>query len=154
MSELFKIILTSSLTVIGGIIVLVVGQIITKFFIEPIHEQAKAIGEIAYSLTMYSNVYGNPGILKREKMDEASTSLRKCAGQLLARTYALKPYWFWEKLGVVRKFDAVELASKRLIGLSNFLYDPQGDIKAMNDWETEIKTVLRIGKKHMEKVNG
>ncbi|MFN5818523.1 MAG: hypothetical protein ACK47D_21155, partial [Pseudanabaena sp.] len=71
-----------------------------------------------------------------------------------ARTYALKPYWFWEKLGVVRKFDAVELASKRLIGLSNFLYDPQGDIKAMNDWETEIKTVLRIGKKHMEKVNG
>ncbi|MFN6188908.1 MAG: hypothetical protein ACK460_22975, partial [Microcystis sp.] len=71
MSELFKIILTSSLTVIGGIIVLVVGQIITKFFIEPIHEQAKAIGEIAYSLTMYSNVYGNPGILKREKMDEA-----------------------------------------------------------------------------------
>jgi hypothetical protein len=152
MSEIFKIILTSSLTVIGGIIVLVIGQIITKFFIEPIHEQAKVIGEIAYLLTMYSNVYGNPGILKPEKMDEASTSLRRCAGQLLARTYALKPYWFWEKLGVVPKIEAVELVSKRLIGLSNFLYNPQGDVKVINDWETEIKRVLRIGKNYMEKV--
>jgi hypothetical protein len=103
---------------------------------------------------MYSNVSGNPGILKREKMDEASTALRKCAAQLLARTYALKPYWFWEKLRVVPTFDAVELASKRLIGLSNFLYDPEGDIRAVNNWETEIKTALRMGRKHMEKVNG
>jgi hypothetical protein len=147
MSEIFKIILTSSLTVIGGIIVFVVGQIITKCIIEPIHEQAKIIGEIAYSLTMYSNVYSNPGILKNEKKDEASTFLRKCAGQLLARTYSLKLYWLWEKLRIVPRFNSVNLASEKLIGLSNFIYSSEGDIKTVISWEMEIKKLLCIGRK-------
>lgn len=33
MSELFKIVLTSCFTILGGIIVLVIGQIITKFLL-------------------------------------------------------------------------------------------------------------------------
>lgn len=154
MSELFKIILTSSFTLISGVVVLVVGQIITKFFIEPIHEQGKIIGEIAYSLTMYSNVYSNPGIVKREKMDEASTVLRKCASQLLAVTYSLKLYWLWEKLKIVPQCDAIELASMKLIGLSNFLYDPEVNAKVSNDWGIEIKKALSINTKDLVKMNG
>ncbi|MCJ7635467.1 hypothetical protein MUP77_24145, partial [Candidatus Bathyarchaeota archaeon] len=61
MSELFKIVLTSSLTIFGGIVVLTMGQIITKFFIEPIHEQFRLIGEINDSLIYYANVYCNAG---------------------------------------------------------------------------------------------
>ena len=41
MSELFKIVLTSSITVLSGILVFVGGQLIAKFFIEPIHEQRR-----------------------------------------------------------------------------------------------------------------
>jgi hypothetical protein len=56
MSELFKIILTSSLTIFGGILVFVIGQVVVKFIIEPLHEQAKLIGEIANSLIFFANV--------------------------------------------------------------------------------------------------
>lgn len=150
MSEPLKIILTSSLTVIGGIIVFVSGQIITKFLIEPIYAQANAIGEIAYSLTMYSNIYGNAGVVKQEKMYEASESLRKCASQLLAKTYSLKLYWLWENLCVVPKFSAIDLASKRLIGLSNSLFNPEADTMIMDEWEREIKQLLGIYKKENE----
>src|SRR5688572_8306196 len=55
MSEELKIILTSSLTILGGIIVFVAGQVVTKFIIEPLYEQSKLIGEIANSLTYYAN---------------------------------------------------------------------------------------------------
>ncbi len=53
--------LTASITILGGFIVFVLGQIVVKFFIEPIHEQSKTIGEIAYSLIFYANLYSNPG---------------------------------------------------------------------------------------------
>ena len=53
MSETLKIVLTSSRTILGGIVVFVVGQVITKFVIEPMHERSKLIGEIANSLIYY-----------------------------------------------------------------------------------------------------
>jgi hypothetical protein len=56
MSELFKIVVTSSLTILSGILVFVIGQVIVKFIIEPLHEQAKLIGEIANSLIFFRPV--------------------------------------------------------------------------------------------------
>lgn len=44
MDDLTKILLTSSLTVLGGVLVFVTGQLIVKFLIEPIHELKKIIG--------------------------------------------------------------------------------------------------------------
>ncbi len=60
MSETLKIILTSSLTIFGGVIVLVIGQFVSKFVIDSMYEQSKLIGEIANSLIYYANV--DPGI--------------------------------------------------------------------------------------------
>ena len=57
--ELFKIFLTSGLTITGGVLIFVLGQMILKFVIEPIHEFNKLKGEIAYSLVFYANVYMN-----------------------------------------------------------------------------------------------
>jgi len=53
MSNIF---VTSGLTILGGIIIFVGGQILTKFIIEPFYEQSKLIGEIANSLIYYANV--------------------------------------------------------------------------------------------------
>src|SRR5688500_11232023 len=52
MSELLKI----ALTAVGGVTVFVIGQLVAKFLIEPIHEQKKLIGEIAGTIIFYSNV--------------------------------------------------------------------------------------------------
>lgn len=56
MSELYKIILTSSLTVLGGVITFVAGQIVIKFLIEPIHNYMQLVSEIADTLILYANV--------------------------------------------------------------------------------------------------
>jgi hypothetical protein len=60
MSEIYKIILTSSLTVFGGVLTFVAGQVVIKFLIEPIHNYMKLVSEIADTLILYANV--GPGL--------------------------------------------------------------------------------------------
>jgi hypothetical protein len=66
MSELDKILLTSGLTIAGGFLVYVFGQIATRFLIDPYHEYRKTVGEIADTLVYYANIYMNPGSGDRE----------------------------------------------------------------------------------------
>lgn len=126
MSELFKIVLTSSLTVFGGIVVFVAGQLIAKFFIEPIHEQRRLVGEIEYSLIFYANLYSNPGLGKPEEMDKASDMLRQQGSQLLARTRAITWYGVWQFFNIVPKHADVRDAAASLIGLSNSIHRDSG----------------------------
>lgn len=89
MSELFKIILTSSLTILGGILVFVIGQVVVKFILEPLHEQAKLIGEIANSLIFFANV--GPGLvslyLKRLQDISKQNDLDEPARKLFTEGY-------------------------------------------------------------------
>ena len=118
MSELHRIVLTSSLTVFAGITVFVVGQWVVKFVIEPLSEQAKITGEITYALIYYANIYMNPGS-EKELNKETSEALRRLASRLLASTHAVPCYRFLHFLRMVRKKSDVVRASRKLIGLSN-----------------------------------
>jgi len=122
MSDLYKIILTSGLTIFGGVFVYTFGQIISKFFIEPIHDQSRCIGEISDSLIFYANLYHNPGTGKFDDMEKASIVLRQQASLLIAKTNIIRWYSFFEFLMLVLKRSSVIEASKILIGLSNSIH--------------------------------
>lgn len=148
MSELLKIVLTSSLTVLGGIIVFVTGQIVVKFLIEPFHIYKKLVGEIADSLVYFANVgpavhdlylqqlentadLENPRaemegkrlkmILERdwERMDTAQIILRQQASQLMGVTNMIPLYKLWAFLRILPKQEEIIKASSNLIGFSN-----------------------------------
>jgi len=142
MSELFRIVLTSSLTILGGIAVIVGGQIIIKFFIAPIHEQSRIVGQIAESLVFYANTYMNPGIGNPDKMDEAVKALRLLASKLVATTHAIRLYGFWQSIGIIPRWADVIEASKQLIGLSNSIH--RGDVLRNDGRRKEIRKRLRI----------
>lgn len=143
MSEGFKIFLTSALTIFGGIVVIVVGQIATKFFIEPLHEHRKIIGEIAESLIFYADLYTNPGVGERQAMDQAKRVLRQEAAQLMATSYAIQCRKVARllRISMPEPSDITE-ARKSLIGLSNSIH--QGDPKQNLEWVEEIRKRLRI----------
>jgi hypothetical protein len=149
MSEIFKIVLTSSFTIVGGVIIFVMGQIISKFLIEPIHEQRKTIGEIADSLIFYANVYGNPGLGPKEKMDEAYQRLRELATLLQSKTHLIPFYSFFSSCGMVQKPSDIQEASSQLIGLSNSVYqppdDPVGTALSNAGRADKIKRLLNLG---------
>lgn len=148
MSELLKIVLTSSFTVLGGIVVFVTGQMIVKFLIEPFHNYKKLVGEIADSLVYFANVgpavhdiylqrlenaveLENPKaemeekrlrmIIERdwERMDAAQNVLRQQASQLMGTANMIPSYNLWAFLRILPKQEELIKASSNLIGFSN-----------------------------------
>lgn len=123
MTEIFKIILTSGLTIIGGVIIYVFGQIADKFFIKSIFEQKQVIGEVLDALIFYANVYGNPNIAgMADKYDEASKKFRQLSSMLAVKTSLIPYYNFFYKLKIVIKKENTEKAQTELIRLSNGVY--------------------------------
>ncbi len=122
--------------------VLVSGQILTKFFIEPIHKQYTLIGEIADALTYYADVYGNASSVREELKGEPTTLFRRQASQLRAITTSIHLYRLWSGLGLVPARANVSLASNSLIGLSNGIFS--GDNHLNDGRARDIERLLRL----------
>jgi len=115
-----EVILTTVLTVISGVFIFVIGQLIVKVFVEPIHKLRGLKGDIIGFLTYYSDVYLSlPDLNKDEDVSKVSTEARKLGSDLMARALTVPCYRFFSVLGAVPKFRDVTIAHRELIGLSN-----------------------------------
>ena len=144
MGETFKIFLTAGLTILGGVFVYVIGQIISKFMIEPIHEQKKIISEINDNLIFYANQFYlytevNP------KAEEIRNKFRSFSAQLRAKTHLIPFYVLFQKLRMVLRKEDIYGACSSLVGLSNSVYKIEGqDISHVESYRNEISTKLKI----------
>ena len=123
MDDLTKIILTSSLTVIGGVFVYVVGQLLGKFIIEPVQALKALLGEIQYSLVFHAQPILTP-VGDREREDEAQKTLRKLSCDLRSKVGAIPFYGVWSAIsfGFLPPRENVYKASIQLMGLSNSVH--------------------------------
>lgn len=119
-------------TVLSGLAVYVIGQLLLKFVIEPVHETGKTIGEISHSLILFANVISNPGVPSKEKMDEASDRFRKLSG--LLHTHLFLVPWYGVTAGIFRlpARNKVLTAASQLIGLSNSVHTASAGIYEQN----------------------
>ena len=115
-----QVILTTVLTVISGVLIFVLGQLLVKVFVEPIHKLRALKGDIVGFLTYYSNVYlSHPDLNKDEEIRKVSTEARKLGSDLIARALVIPCYRFCSMLRAVPKFHDITIAHRELIGLSN-----------------------------------
>lgn len=158
MSDLEQILWTSSATIIGGLVLLILGELVVRFVIQPLEEQKKLIGEIADALIFFASVYSNPPLRLPGSRDTtprmhpedgspwhvAGERTRQLAAQLRARTYVIPAYRALAALRLAIARPRVEEASNKLIGLSNQIIRGDG---AMNYLAAnEIRDLLRIPK--------
>jgi len=122
LSDLDKILLTTLATVIGGVTVFTVGQVLTRFLIEPIHEQRKVIGAIADSLLYYAHYLSDSINRPITEVGDAPDKFRRFAAELMAKTVAIPGYRIWGWLRIIRPFTQVIAARGALFGLSNNLH--------------------------------
>jgi len=108
--------LTAALTVFAGFVVFVGGQIVQRFLLEPIQEQRRVIGEIAYVLLYHDNV---GRFHTEEYRGEVGYTLRRLAGELRRTRSTIPLYRLLEKTPFVAKTDNVIKASSALVGWSN-----------------------------------
>lgn len=144
MDELTKILLTSSLTVLAGVLVFVTGQLIVKFLIEPIHELKKIMGEIRFTLAFYATVIHTPAARDEDRSDRTAEALMKGSCDLLARVDSI-PFYAFLSSHFPRFLPAKTLvvdAATQLRGLSTYVH--QTDDRAMDSLDVIANRVARI----------
>lgn len=109
-------------TVIAGVLTFVVGQLVLKLLIEPVHEMKKTIADIAHTLIERANVIANPGVPAKEVMEEASQELRKLSSRLESHLYLIPIYECTSLLFFLPRHSKVLAARTDLIGLSNGVF--------------------------------
>jgi hypothetical protein len=128
---------TPVITVLGGVFVFVGGQIVQRFFLEPIQEQRRIIGEIASLLLYYDNV-GRYKPFESETHEDIASTLRKLAGELRRTRSTIPVYRLLERTRLVPKTDNVIKASAHLTGWSNAI------IGGSEDTVREHKNIIRM----------
>lgn len=146
MTEIEKIFVTSAVTILGGLFLYVIGQLLSKFFIEPAHELKKAIGEVRYNLAFHAPIIHTPASRKPERSQKAYEALMKSSCDLLAQVSAIP---FYSRLsGLSRGFlpskQAIVDSAKHLRGLTTYVHET--DSKALDSIDIINKRVARIEK--------
>ena len=111
---------------LSALLVLVVGQSVIRFIVEPTLEVRKTIGEIHALLILYGELSAEPlqGHLEGEerdawiaKVDEASERHRQKAGELYGRAYAVPFYPLAALFRILPRRSKVLHAGNKLIEL-------------------------------------
>ncbi len=92
MTDFEKIVVTALFTICGGVLVYVSGQVLSKFFIEPLHDLRKAIGQVRFSLAFHGPTIHTPIGRSKESSDEARAALSRNSCELIASLHAIPLY--------------------------------------------------------------
>jgi hypothetical protein len=113
-------VLTACLTLAGGVILLVVTQVITRFIVEPLLDFRRLLGEVAFTLILYEKFLINvPSTAGTDQFSEAKEQCRVLASRLFAVSAAVPLYDYLAANGCVPPIGDVDAAAGYLIGLSN-----------------------------------
>jgi hypothetical protein len=142
MTDTEKIIWTALTTLIGGIIIYVVGRAVEKFILDPLQEYRKTLANISDTLIYYANIYSNTTVSSKDKIDETSKALRKLASELSAKTHQIVFYRFFSKIGWIPSYNNSMDAVSTIIGFSNSLW--HSDFKEIDDKCKKVEQLLNI----------
>lgn len=115
-------------SIFGSICVYVIGQLLSKFFIEPVYELRKTFGEVRFILAFHAPTIHTLISRSKERSNAANEALHKSSCDLIANLQAI-PYY--EKIrclpiGTLPPRKNVECAAIQLRGLSTYVYQ-EGD---------------------------
>lgn len=131
------------LNVLTGLLLFFLGQIIIRYFLDPLTNYRRLVGEIGHVLFYYANIYMNPSSDRSNEIGaKVEDALREKAGLLFAVTYAIPLYSFLEWVRLVPPKDSVRKAWQELTFLSNSVYS--GKPKENREARKKIIDALKI----------
>ena len=130
----------------GGLTVFVAGQLLAKFFIEPLHELRKAVGEVRFNLAFHAPTIHTPIGRSQEASDKAREALMRSSCSLIAVLHAIPIYGVTRffAFGVLPCRKSIESAAVQLRGLSTYVHETCE--KANSSLDEIRKRVERIEK--------
>jgi len=142
MSELFKIVLTASLTICGGVLVAVISQAFIRLVVEPIVLYFGLKAEIKHALLRFA-VLAN----QEEEKKEAQETYYKLSLKLRTVSAMILWYRLWSLLGFVPSPKQNYEASAGLNALGNLVFTEPADPKVRPGWiENRDENRKRVGR--------
>lgn len=150
MSEWEQIIYTAVATLVGGTVLYVVGELLSKRYIDPIDELRREISEVRYVLSFFAPIIHTPIARNEDRSTEAARALREKSAGLLSLLELLP------NKGPLRQFALrslppeldIEEAAVQIRALSTHMHE-MGDeaeesIEQVNTRIRNIKRLLRF----------
>ena len=124
-TDLEKIVVTAVFTILGGVGVYVIGQLLSKFFIDPLYEFRKTIGEVRFNLAFHAPTIHTPIGRSKDNSDSAKEALMRSSCDLIAKLHAIPLYGVLSSIscGILPCRKAVEDAAVQLRGLSTYVHE-------------------------------
>jgi len=127
---------TAGATAMIGAGLLVFGQVLQRWVVDPLLAVRAVVGEVDFALTYYARTYMNPGPYEgrpREQIvRDCSDELRRLGARLSASSRAAPGWWVrWLPFGVPARRRVGE-AVDAMIGLSNRVSDGDAERSAQN----------------------
>lgn len=110
-------------TVVSGVIVLVVGQWVVRFVIDPIVAFKLSLGEVQHLL-----LKNRKEILNMENRRDLAESIKFEAAKLIAKRRAVPKYDVWSRLNLLPSREKLDQGFKTLLDLGRMLEDGMGGV--------------------------
>ena len=135
---------------LAGVTVYVIGQLLSKFLLEALHELRKAVGEVRFNLAFHAPTIHTPIGRSKETSRAAQQALMASSCNLIARLHAVPGYAMLRILsfGTLPNGKDIEAAAVLLRGLSTYVHE-EGDqananINEVNKRVSKIEKLLRL----------
>lgn len=109
-------------TIVAGVTVFVVGQILLKLVIGPIQKLREVIADVAFYLANDHDVIHNAEMVDKERAQTASSNLKQLGARLVSSQQLIPFYSFLRKLFSLPDKINIEKASQRLFQIPNHMY--------------------------------
>ena len=133
---------------LGGLAIYVIGQLLSKFAIEPIYELRKSMGEVRFNLAFHGPTIHTPIGRSKESSDAARDALLRNSSDLFAKLHAV-PFYAVMRLPfscVLPGRKSVEHAAVLLRGLSTYVHQEgekaDASLEDIRERVTKIESLL------------
>ena len=132
---------------IFAVAVYVVGQLLSKFLIEPLYELRKSVGKVRFTLAFHAPTIHTPIGRTPEASTAARDALMTSSCELISKLHAVPVYAVTRHLafGALPPGKLVEKAAVQLRGLSTYMFET--DRKANDSIEVVAKRVESVMQK-------
>jgi len=123
MTETMKLFIMGSITLLSGITIIVIGQIIIRYIFDPISRLDRTKTEIVEAIALYGNIIFNPGLSREIMMNDAYRLLRKLSIQIKVDYFTIN-----RLVRMVISEKEIHLLSKNLLIISNCLWKKESSL--------------------------
>jgi len=129
--------------VLSGTLVFVFGQILQKFFLEPIKDYKKTIGRIDNKLKFYANILTNTGF-NQKMLVEITDIMRTLSCDIESDFKQIPLTGFLSRIDLIEEKKEVAEVAQGLIFLSNAGGRSDDRIEKCDDRINKIRKILKI----------